>query len=168
MSAVLDKIRAETPKKRGPLARGRVGNGSIDSNGAEKLTDLLRPHLSAAVRTWVAGLKATRVAWNGTLHEWQDTGFADWKERRECARAIVEYVVGKAIERTMGLTGNYKELSELIGELRASPEAQRLIGAGFFDSLLQSQPSGQSKAESADQAGAHEANDNLPPSQNTG
>jgi restriction endonuclease Mrr len=36
------------------------------------------------------------------------------KERRESARAIIEYVVAKAIERSMEVTGSYKELSVLI------------------------------------------------------
>jgi len=133
-------------------ARARPrGAGSV-SPGTEKLQDLLARHLPGAVRVWVAGLKATKTAWNQQSQKVEDTGLPDHKERRESARAIVEYVVGKAIERSMEVSGSYKELSTLIDELRQSPEAQRLIGAGFFDSLL----SGQSTTEGKGSARDHE------------
>jgi len=114
---------------------------AIDNGKVEKLRDLLEPHLSSAVHVWVQGLSATLIAYDRSAHKMVDTGFPDTKLRAECALRIVEYVVGRAIERSMEVTGNYKELSELVDELKKSPEAQRLIAAGFFNSLLQTQPS---------------------------
>jgi hypothetical protein len=43
--------------------------------------------------------------------------------------------VGKPIERSMEVTGSYKELSEVLSELEKSPEAKRLLPAEVFDSL---------------------------------
>jgi hypothetical protein len=109
---------------------------------------LLRPHLPRVIKAWVDGLKATVIAYDRTQQKMVDTGLPDHKERRKSGRAISEYLIGKAIERSMEVTGSYKELSVLLDELRASPEAQRLLGTGFFDSLL----SGQSTAEGKDDA----------------
>jgi hypothetical protein len=47
----------------------------------------------------------------------------------------VEYVVGKPIERSMEISGSYKELSEVLSDLEESPEAQRLLPSEVFDSL---------------------------------
>ena len=35
----------------------------------------------------------------------------------------------------MQVTGNYQELSTLLEELKQSPEAQRILGPQFFDSV---------------------------------
>src|SRR5437016_5645793 len=121
MSDVLNKIRAETPKKQGPLARGCVSRRRVSKQSVGKVQDLLAPHLPAAIRAWVNGLKANLIAYDRTTHKMIDTGFPDHKERRESARAIVEYLVGKAIERSMEVTGSYKELSQVLEELKQSP-----------------------------------------------
>jgi hypothetical protein len=128
MSAVLDKIRAETPQKNGfKLARARQGGRVVRSLSPDKLQDLLSPYLKRAVRAWVDGLKANKIGWNQETQKWEDTGFADHKERRESARAIIEYFVGKAIERTLNVSGSYKELSQVLEELKQSPEARRIL-----------------------------------------
>ena len=44
------------------------------------------------------------------------------------------------------------ELDALVNDLRKSPEAQRLIAAGFFQSLLATDQSGQSTTEAKDSA----------------
>ena len=75
-----------------------------------------------------------------------DTGLPDHKERRESGRAIVEYVVGRPIERSMQVTGSYKELTELLDELKDVPEVRRLLLPELWSML-----SGQS-AESKDAA----------------
>ncbi len=137
------KTLAKNQKNGGPVvrARGAGGNGHRDfTNSPDKIHGLLAPHLPTAVRAWVDGLKATKVAWNQTNQCYEDTGFPDHRERRECARAIIEYFVGRPIERAMQVTGSYKELSVLVDELKKSPEAQRLIDGGFFDQLLRSDP----------------------------
>jgi hypothetical protein len=59
----------------------------------------------------------------------------DHKVRSDCARNIIEYLVGKAIERSMEISGNYRELSEVLSSLEKSPEAKRLLPAEVFDSL---------------------------------
>jgi hypothetical protein len=133
MSAALDKIRAETRKKGKYLARARGREGEICVENTKNLQELLAPHLPKAIRCWVDGLKATKIAWQHD--KWVDTGFPDWKERRECGRQIVEYVIGKAIERSMEVTGSYKELSEVLSDLEKSPEARRLLPAEVFKSL---------------------------------
>jgi hypothetical protein len=81
------------------------------------------------------GLKATKLIWNQSTHRFEDTGFPDHKERRESAQRILEYLVGKAIERSMEVTGSYKELSEVLSELEKSPEARRLMSPELFNSL---------------------------------
>jgi hypothetical protein len=80
----------------------------------------------------------------------------DHKVRAECARAIVEYVVGKAVERSMEVTESYKELSVLLDELRHSPEAMRLLPSGLFESLLNGN-SEQSTTEGEESSPAHES-----------
>jgi hypothetical protein len=115
---------------------------------------LLAPHLPKAIGSWIDGLKATKIAWQHD--KWVDTGFPDWKERRECGRQIVEYVIGKPIERSMEVTGSYKELSEVLKELESSPEARRLLPAEVFDSLHKA-----SSVQSPEQP--HEGNPPLSP-----
>jgi hypothetical protein len=160
------KIRERKSSKEGQLvARARASQPRISTKKEEKLHDLLAPHLLAAVQAWVDGLKATKIAWNQQSHRFEDTGFPDNKVRAECARAIVEYVVGKAIERSMEVTGSYKELSTLIDEIKQSPEAMRLLPAGLFESLLNSE---QSVAEGKDAAPGHEGEAISQPEQKTG
>lgn len=139
LAQVIAERTAKKPKKLRIVARaGLSSNGhSLNGNGkAEKLSTLLAPYLPAAVRAWVTGLKANVIAYDRTAQKVVDTGLPDHKIRADCALRIVEYDVGRAIERSMALTGNYKELSELVSELKQSPEAQRLIAGGFFDQLL--------------------------------
>jgi hypothetical protein len=129
---VREKIRAETRKKGKSLARTRGREGEICIENTKNLQELLAPHLPKAIRSWIDGLKATKIAWQHD--KWVDTGFPDWKERRECGRQIVEYVIGKAIERSMEVTGSYKELSEVLSDLEKSPEARRLLSPDLFKS----------------------------------
>jgi hypothetical protein len=89
--------------------------------------------LPAAIQTWLDGLKATKIAWQHD--KWVDTGFPDWKERRECDRQIVEYVIGRPIERSMEISGSYSELSDVLKSLEQSPEARRLLSPELFNSL---------------------------------
>jgi hypothetical protein len=63
----------------------------------------------------------------------------------------------------MEVSGNYQELSTLLDELRQSPEAQRILGSGFFDNFS----SEQSKAEGKDQEKPHERLKVLPSEQET-
>lgn len=141
------KTLAKNQKNGGPVVRAR-GNLSPTLNGngkAEKVGELLEPYLPLAIRAWVDGLKAEVVGYDRIKKITINTGFPDHKIRADCALRIVEYVVGRAIERSMQVTGNYKELNDLVAELKASPEAQRLIAGGFFDQLLRqdSEPEGQ-------------------------
>jgi hypothetical protein len=92
--------------------------------------------LPAAAKAWVDGLKATKTIWNQSMHSFEDTGLPDHKVRAECAEKIWHNVVGKPIERSMEVTGSYKELSVLVEEIHQSPEAMRLLPKGLFDSLL--------------------------------
>jgi hypothetical protein len=140
-------------KKPGPLARARASQAHISTKKQETLHDLLAPYLSAAVQAWADGLKATKVAWNQATHSFEDTGFPDNKVRADCARAIVEYVIGKPIERSLEVSGNYKELTEVLEELKQSPEARRLLPPALWGMLDQS---GQSPVDRKDQGDAHE------------
>ena len=102
-------------------------------------------------------MKATKVAWNQATHSFEDTGFPDNKVRADCARAIVEYVVGKAIERSMEISGNYKELTQVLEELKQSPEARRLLPPELWGMI---EPSGQNTTEGS---GPEPAPDAKPP-----
>jgi hypothetical protein len=156
------KIRERKTSEKGTLvARLRP---LFSTEKEQKLDHLLTPHLSAAVRAWVDGLKATKTAWNQQSHRFEDTGLPDHKVRAECALYLVRYAVGKAIERSMEVTGSYEELSTLLDELRQSPEAVRIFGAGFFDNLV----SGQSTAEGKDSAPTPENETKPHPEQKTG
>jgi hypothetical protein len=77
-------------------------------------------------------LKATKAAWNQQSHQFEDTGLPDHKVRAECAEKIWHNVVGRPIERSMQVSGSYKELSQVLDELRQSPEAVRLLGPDVF------------------------------------
>jgi hypothetical protein len=133
MSAVLDKIRAETPKNGAKLVRPRVSGGRVDNGKVEKLQELLSPKIPAAVKVWVSGLKANICAYDRTAQKIVDTGLPDHKIRADCARSIVEYVVGKAIERSLEVSGSYKELSQVLEELQQSPEARRLLPSDIWN-----------------------------------
>jgi len=150
MNPILEKIRPETPKKQGPLTR--AGPGGVVTGKTEQLHDLLAPHLPTAIRAWVDGLKANKIAWDQVEQKMVDTGLPDHKERRESARAIVEYVVGKAIERSMEVTGSYKDLTQVLEELKQSPEARRLLPPELWSMVGGPEPSGQSVAKSKDAA----------------
>jgi hypothetical protein len=88
--------------------------------------------LPAAARAWVAGLKANKAIFNSKTGVFEETNVADHKVRAECAREIWHNVIGRPIERSMQVSGNYKELSQVLDELRQSPEAVRLLGPEFF------------------------------------
>jgi hypothetical protein len=132
----------------------------------EQLHDLLAPHLPAAVRAWLDGLKANKIAWDQVQQKMVDTGLPDHKERRESGRAIVEYLVGKAIERSMEVSGSYKDLSTLLAKLEQSPEARRLLSPELFAALAGN--SGQSTAESKESAPPQESEPNPDSEQKTG
>jgi hypothetical protein len=136
------------PKRTVKLTRARV-SGQVDNGKVEKLQDLLAPLLPAAVQAWIDGLKANLIAYDRTAHKMVDTGFPDNKIRADCAQRIIEYVVGKAIERSMEITGNYKELTQVLEELKASPEARRLLPPelwGMIEPPLQSNVKGKDAA----------------------
>jgi hypothetical protein len=127
MSDVLNKIRAETPKKRGPLARARRARTQDATGLTKKATDLLAHYLPRAAKAWVDGLSAKKVVWNSDKKDYELTNYPDHKIRAECAEKIWHNVVGRPIERSMEVTGNYKELSQVLEELKQSPEARRLL-----------------------------------------
>jgi hypothetical protein len=159
------KIREQKTSKEKPLVtRARASQAVVSTEKEQKLDDLLTPHLWAAVRAWVDGLKATKTAWNQQSHQFEDTGLPDHKERRESARAIVEYVVGKAIERSLEITGNYKELTQVLEELKQSPEARRMLPPELWGMI---EP-GQSNVEGKDAAPGDEGEAISPTEQKTG
>jgi hypothetical protein len=135
--------------KEGPsVTRARTRARGLDSNGTEKLSEILQPYLRRAVQAWTEGLKAKKVGWNPDLRRWEEIDLPDHEVRRRCALHIIEFAVGKAIERSLEVSGNYKELSTLLDEFRQSPEAQRILGPGFFGAIV----SEQSTAEGKDSA----------------
>ena len=122
------KIRErKTPKEKPLVTRARASQAVVSTEKEQKLDDLLTPHLSAAARAWVDGLKATKTAWNQQSHQFEDTGLPDHKIRAECAEKIWHNVVGRPIERSLQVTSNYKELSQVLEELKQCPEARRLL-----------------------------------------
>jgi hypothetical protein len=131
----------------------RIERSGVSTEKEQKPHDVLARHLPAAARAWADGLKATKTAWNQQSHQFEDTGLPDHKIRAECAEKIWHNVVGRPIERSMQVTGNYKELSELVDELKQSPEAQRLIAAGFFQSLLSTAPENETKPDPEQKTG---------------
>jgi hypothetical protein len=162
---ILEKIRRTTPKKDGPLARARTRASAVNPEHTEKLSDLLAPHLPAAVKAWIDGLKANKIAWNPDTHSWEEINLPDHEVRRRNALHIVEFAVGKAVERSMEVTGSYKELSQVLDELRQSPEAVRLLGPDVFAAFANSE---QSKAESKASAPPHESEPKSDSEQKTG
>jgi hypothetical protein len=122
----------KTSKERPLVARARASQAHVSTKKDEKLHDLLARHLPGAARAWVDGLNANKVAWNQQSHQFEDTGLPDHKIRSECAEKIWHNVIGRPIERSMEVSGSYKELSQVIDELRQSPEAVRLLGPDVF------------------------------------
>jgi hypothetical protein len=82
-------------------------------------------------------------------------------QRRECGRQIVEYVIGKPIERSMEVSGSYEDLGEVLERLQKSPEARRLLSPALFESLQNA-----SSVQSAEQQ-AHGEKDISDPEQKT-
>jgi hypothetical protein len=145
------KIRERKTSKEKPLVtRAHASQARISTKKEETLHDLLAPYLPAAVQAWVDGLKATKVAWNQATHCFEDTGLPDSKVRADCARAIVEYVIGKPIERSLEVSGSYKELSVILEELRQSPEAMRLLPPELFESIAGGGSSSKSGPENSE------------------
>jgi hypothetical protein len=102
-------------------------------------------------------LLSDRPGADRTTHKMVDTGFPDHKERREAGRAIMEYLIGKAIERSLEVGGNYKELSQVLEELKQTPEGRRILPPEIWGMV-----SGQSAAPS------HQEEAISPPEQKTG
>jgi hypothetical protein len=141
------------------VARRRVSPDRESAKATENVEELLSPYLPAAIQAWVDGLKATKIIW--IKGEVVDTGIADDIVRSNCAQKIVEYLIGKAIERSMQVTGSYQELSDLVTQLEESPEAHRLLPPELWNSLRRA-----SSAESA--PGATEGKTIPDSSQNSG
>jgi hypothetical protein len=142
------------------VARARE-KGRLDAEYAGRLSELLAPHLPAAVQAWVDGLQANKAIWSKELKDFVETNVPDHKVRAECALYLIHYAVGKAIERTLGVTGSYKELSDVLAELRQSPEARRLLPRELFDTL-------QTAVEDKESPPAHAGNTSQDSSQKTG
>jgi hypothetical protein len=103
---------------------------------AEKASSILVKFLPAAAKAWVEGPQAKKIAWNSDLKTYEQTDYPDHKIRSECAEKIWHNVVGRPLERSLQVSGSYKELSVLIDELKQLPEARRLLPPELFDSLL--------------------------------
>ena len=104
----------------------KVSNGDSTSL-TQKAAEILARYLPAAARAWVDGLKANKAIFNSKTGVFEDTGIPDQKVRSECAEKIWHNVVGRPIERTLQVSGNYKELTEVLEELKQSPEARRIL-----------------------------------------
>jgi hypothetical protein len=113
-------------------------------DNTEKAQELLRQFLPSAAQAWIDGLTACKAIWNPQSKAFEETDIPDHKVRAECAEKIWHNVVGRPIERSLQVTGNYKELSQVLEELRQSPEAMRLLPRELFESVAES---GQSTAE---------------------
>jgi hypothetical protein len=148
--SLAEKIASDTKKKDSPLARARVSRRRVSAKTVGDVQELLRPHLPRVIKAWVDGLKATVIAYDRTQQKMVDTGLPDHKERRESGRAIIEYLIGKAIERSMQVTGSYKELSVILEELRQSPEAMRLLPPELFESIAGGGSSSKSGPENSE------------------
>jgi hypothetical protein len=92
-------------------------------------------------RAWVSGLKANKAIFNSKTQKFEETDVADHKVRAECAEKIWHNVIGRPIERSMQISGSYKELSQVLDELRQSPEAVRLLGPDVFAAFTNSEQS---------------------------
>jgi hypothetical protein len=123
----------------------------------QKAGEILSKHLPAAARAWVEGLKANKAIFNSKTEKFEDTGVPDHKVRAECAEKIWHNVVGRPIERTMQVSGNYKELSQVLEELKQTPEGRRILPPEIWGMV-----SGQSAAPS------HQEEAISPPEQKTG
>ena len=123
--SLAEKIRAKTLKKGVSVTRARARAMAIVTQ-AQKLSELLGPNLDKAVQVWVEGLKATKWEYDPKTHERFEV--ADWKERRECATKIIEYLEGKPIERQLQVTGDFEELGDLLNRIRESPLALKKLG----------------------------------------
>lgn len=165
--SLAEHITDKSQKKRGPVVRARGKGAEISPERREKASQALERYLPAAAKAWIDGLGACLVVYNGATKQYELSDIPDHRERRENAKAIWENVVGRPIERSMQVTGNYEELSELITKLKQSPEAQRLIAAGFFSSLLSTDSSGQS-TEGKDSAPTQDSDKKPDSGQKTG
>ena len=115
------------PKKDRLLTRARKVNGRNSAGLTQKAAEILAKYLPAAARAWDAGLKANKAIFNSKTGEFEETKVPDHKVRAECAEKIWHNVIGRPVERTLQISGNYKELSVLLEELKQSPEARRLL-----------------------------------------
>ncbi len=140
-------------------------NGQVDQKKAEKIGEMLLPYLPAAVQAWVDGLTACKCIWNPETKAFEETDIPDHKIRGDHVLRIIEFAVGKAIERSMEITGNYKELTQVLEELKASPEARGLLPPELWGMI---EPSGQSNVEGKDAAPGHEGEEKSNPEQKTG
>ena len=138
----------------GPLARTRRARREDATGLTQKAAEILAKYLPAAARAWVEGLQAKKIVWNSDLKDYEETRYPDHKIRAECAEKIWHNVVGRPIERSMQVTGNYKELSQVLEELKQSPEACRLLGPEVFQAL--SGDSEQTTTEGKESAPPHE------------
>jgi hypothetical protein len=153
-------------KEKPLVTRARASQACVSTKKEQKPNDLLARQLPAAARAWVDGLNANKVAWNQQSHQFEDTGLPDHKIRSDCAEKIWHNIIGRPIERSMEVTGSYKDLSTLLSELEQSPEARRLLSPELFAALAGN--SGQSTAESKQSAPPQESEPNPDSEQKTG
>ena len=125
---VAAKIAAHSAKKRAKrLARARgEGDGPLVTR-VSGLMELLEPHRQAAIQVWIDGLKATKETYDPKSREYSDQ--PDYKERRENANKIIEYLDGKPPELQVQLTGKLEDMDEMTKRIQSSPEAMRAMNA---------------------------------------
>jgi hypothetical protein len=65
-----------------------------------------------SAKAWVEGLSAKKIAWNSDRKDYEQTDYPDREIRAECAEKIWHNVVGGPLERSMQVSGSYKELGK--------------------------------------------------------
>ena len=95
---------------------------------AAELADLLVDQdSSGAIEVLRAGLRATKLMWDGNARDWVEQ--PDWKARHDCAMAILAYRFGKPVERQMVVAGSFDSFEKLVDRLKLSPLArEELVG----------------------------------------
>jgi hypothetical protein len=117
---VRNKIRASTPKDRGPVTHARAKRREIIKL-AEKLIDMLEPYRKEAIQVWIDGMRATKPIYEKGIRVGEEP---DWKERRENAALIIAYLEGKPIEKQIQAHGDFEDLGSLLEAMKHSPASQ--------------------------------------------
>lgn len=127
MLQVKDKIKAQTEKKAGRVARARVRKSK--KSGSDVITSLrdaiTADDVHAVLKVWREAMTATTERWDGETEKW--VVLPDTRSRIEATKLVAGYKDGLPRQVQVVFNTNFQDLSAAMKKCQDSPEAMRLL-----------------------------------------